>query len=785
LLLLGVFLPLVSVPILGNINYIRSGHGDGILVLILIAVSAFLALARQYRALWAAGLACLSVMAFTFANLQIRLAELPGKEAEFARELVQLQWGWAVLLMGAILVVAAAVIAEIKGWPGKDIHIMLCGAASVVGTLVLVGMGTWLVPVGISWAETEYARQQEEQRRAAEAEAKRVAAQRAAEREASERVAKQAADRQAAEKAALKEAARKATNQSSIALTDRPGLAQEWANSSDFAVQQGNVRVQVVRLRCEQSNLQVHLRVRNVGLRGVVSHRSWSGPKVGDLPELVDDKGASYKQAARPVVESQLLPNEETIDVVSFDRPLDGIQWLRLQLPGSHFGGTGQLRFQISDEMLATVLARSTGSKAVSHLRKALGSREVLVRLDAIRALEELGSAGASAVPDLTEAMKDPVVDVRASALKALANMGPGAISAIPQILGMLNDSDAGVARVADAVLERMGPPDKSQIAAVRNALTTHNPRVRVRALKELQKMGSEADLAFGDVIRAIDDKDVDVRVTAVGALCTVGRGEAETPPALKRALQDKEEAVRENAVRSLATLQPANGAFPALVEALNDASPAVYTVAEQAIGSRDRFGKEEAKALIPLLKNKQGRARAFAACALAKAGADGRVAVFELTKCLNDKDGEVRRTAASTLGKLGAEACPAVRQLAELLADSDPSVRQNAVAAIKAIGPEAKLAAPKLVAALKQKELHDEAIEALTRIGKNAVPALLDDIGQHPFPDRVEIIGILRGMGRAAADAVPALEELANRDPYPAARRAARDAVKAIQSTR
>ena len=48
LLFVGVFLPVISVPIMGNINLLNNGRGDGIIVLALAVVALILLLARKY-----------------------------------------------------------------------------------------------------------------------------------------------------------------------------------------------------------------------------------------------------------------------------------------------------------------------------------------------------------------------------------------------------------------------------------------------------------------------------------------------------------------------------------------------------------------------------------------------------------------------------------------------------------------------------------------------------------------------------------------------------------------
>lgn len=126
LLAFGVFCPLVSVPIVGQMNYFQNGQGDGIIILVLAGATALLCLIRRFALLWVTGLGSLGLLAFTFISFQSRLstakrsieddlADNPfAGLAAMAVQSVQIQWGIAVLAIGAILVVAAAAIPEKK-----------------------------------------------------------------------------------------------------------------------------------------------------------------------------------------------------------------------------------------------------------------------------------------------------------------------------------------------------------------------------------------------------------------------------------------------------------------------------------------------------------------------------------------------------------------------------------------------------------------------------------------------------------------------------------------------
>jgi hypothetical protein len=123
LLAIGVFLPLVRVPKLGTINYINNGSGDGLIVLILAGVAIALALLeRTKHAIWP-GIASAAMIAFTFMRLQSRLAEVRERAerelegnpfsgiAEAAAGAIQLEYGWAVLTFGALMVIAGGALA--------------------------------------------------------------------------------------------------------------------------------------------------------------------------------------------------------------------------------------------------------------------------------------------------------------------------------------------------------------------------------------------------------------------------------------------------------------------------------------------------------------------------------------------------------------------------------------------------------------------------------------------------------------------------------------------------
>ncbi len=64
-LFVGVFAPIVSIPIMGNMNYFQNGKGDGTIVLVLAVISLILVLLKKFKGLWLTGLVSCNGSIFT------------------------------------------------------------------------------------------------------------------------------------------------------------------------------------------------------------------------------------------------------------------------------------------------------------------------------------------------------------------------------------------------------------------------------------------------------------------------------------------------------------------------------------------------------------------------------------------------------------------------------------------------------------------------------------------------------------------------------------------------
>lgn len=153
-LFVGVFTPLISLPIVGSINYFGNGKGDGIFILVLAAASLILALTRLYEGLWLTGTGSLAVLTFTFVNFEVMRQhmtstidkDLAGNPfaglAQLAVNSVQIQWGWALLLVGAGMILTSAALKDARHTASSAFPVHF-KALAVLFVVASVAVGTW------------------------------------------------------------------------------------------------------------------------------------------------------------------------------------------------------------------------------------------------------------------------------------------------------------------------------------------------------------------------------------------------------------------------------------------------------------------------------------------------------------------------------------------------------------------------------------------------------------------------------------------------------------------
>ena len=121
----GVFSPILRGPIIGRVTYLEFSRGEAIVATAFALIAVLLVLFRRPDWVWLMGTGALATLAYSFIRIQVSLsgsAPVALKKLlnspfeginQMMRHAMQIDWGWGLLLGGAILVIAAG---NIKGY---------------------------------------------------------------------------------------------------------------------------------------------------------------------------------------------------------------------------------------------------------------------------------------------------------------------------------------------------------------------------------------------------------------------------------------------------------------------------------------------------------------------------------------------------------------------------------------------------------------------------------------------------------------------------------------------
>jgi len=119
-LLLGIFLPIVSMPIVGSVSIFSSGRIDGYVLLGLAIIGLILSFTNNLKPLRLVGGVSLLIVVIDFIYLLYKLKSIKGDVseklqgnpfggmAEAMMSTVQIQYGWVFLFIGGALLIYAA-----------------------------------------------------------------------------------------------------------------------------------------------------------------------------------------------------------------------------------------------------------------------------------------------------------------------------------------------------------------------------------------------------------------------------------------------------------------------------------------------------------------------------------------------------------------------------------------------------------------------------------------------------------------------------------------------------
>ena len=121
LMVFGLFAPLFTAPVIGTITYFDNARTEALIILLLGLAAAFLAGTGRTRFCIIPGLAAFGVMIVTWIQARTALEDLRddfgnGLTGEIGRalldraaEAVRPEWGWALLILGAAMIVFAGI----------------------------------------------------------------------------------------------------------------------------------------------------------------------------------------------------------------------------------------------------------------------------------------------------------------------------------------------------------------------------------------------------------------------------------------------------------------------------------------------------------------------------------------------------------------------------------------------------------------------------------------------------------------------------------------------------
>jgi len=124
LLFLGPFMPVIRVPLLGTMDYVRGGSGDGMFLVVMALVGGFFAFLGWSRGQIVMGGLSLLALCVGFVDISFKIVDL---QEQTRREMagnpfgglamamvhsVGLEWGWVPMFLGAGLMLAGGVVSH-------------------------------------------------------------------------------------------------------------------------------------------------------------------------------------------------------------------------------------------------------------------------------------------------------------------------------------------------------------------------------------------------------------------------------------------------------------------------------------------------------------------------------------------------------------------------------------------------------------------------------------------------------------------------------------------------
>lgn len=332
-------------------------------------------------------------------------------------------------------------------------------------------------------------------------------------------------------------------------------------------------------------------------------------------------------------------------------------------------------------------------SVRAQDLKDRLLSDDPGVRMKALAAVRGLDDgAKAQLVPYFAGKVRDSGRMTRSYASQALGQVGA---PALPELLKLLRDPDTDLRYLASQALGMVGEPALPALVAV---LREPDNDVRCNAARALGQMSATAQPAIPALAPLSKDPDAKLRSCVAEVLGRIGG-----PGALKVLVPLLSDSDRDVRWATLNALNPfgssAREAVPMVMALAKDDDSVTRGVAYRTLG---KIGAGNSKVVEMLRWAVRNDKSWIAIYALGELGPDAASAVPDLVVALKSTTGHYPRgTIALSLGNIGPAAKDAVPALMQLWVDAEPYSRTQAIEAVSKIGP---VAIPALIAGLKDK---------------------------------------------------------------------------------
>jgi HEAT repeat protein len=383
-----------------------------------------------------------------------------------------------------------------------------------------------------------------------------------------------------------------------------------------------------------------------------------------------------------------------------------------------------------SVRQLATQALHKIGAPAVPSFVDLLGTKHVDVRRQVAALLGGMQVSDKSVVIALGFATKDNDFQVRVNALRSIQQMGSAAKLAEPYVVALLTDIDPQMRINAFHTLRSLGVDPQP---GLKKALGHPDVGTRIKTASLMMSLKFEVNLAVPVLVEGLKNKDEALKIQAAHALSLQGLREDEVLPIFIDGLKNDLASVRRQAAESIARYGPKGAkAAPALISALDDPDDSVVGQAMTTLNAVGGDPKTLFPAMVKVLRRDDTKLHAPAARIIFMVGPDAIDDIVDLLK--KEQAPGIRLACLQTLAMIGPRAKNAVGELTKALDDPAPRARMTAARALGNIGPDAKAAEDALAKAEKDDDAN------VQQIAKAALAQIKADPDQKIF----EVKGVL-----------------------------------------